>query len=194
MPDHCAGAPWPRPAGGNAASDRAGPRAVPWPTLAPGWKAMRERVVARISRDPHGNWLVTFPGIRGAHTYGRSLNQLRRRIPEVLRLWDRNPARVEIVEVIDLPASLKQAISVARKQRLELEERSQAVQREMEKTIKRLQSQLRLGVRDSGELLGISPQYAHKLRHRSNGARMAEPGILSGPVSIPRVRLRGRAR
>ena len=132
---------------------------------------MKERLVARIRRDRDGNWLVTFPEIRGAHTYGRSLNQLRRRIPEVLRLWDRDPARVDIVEVLELPTSLKQAISAATKQRVELEERSQAMQRDLERTILRLQSELNLGVRDSGELLGISPQYAHKLRHRTGVGR-----------------------
>src|SRR5450759_3072070 len=139
--------------------------------MAAGEWAMKERLVARIRRDGDGNWLVTFPGIKGAHTYGRSLNQLRRRIPEVLRLWDRDPARLEIVEVLELPTGLRQAISVATKQRLELEKRSQAVQRDMERTIRLLQSQLRLGVRDSGELLGISPQYAHKLRHRTAPGR-----------------------
>jgi predicted RNase H-like HicB family nuclease len=132
---------------------------------------MKERVVAKIRRDTEGNWLVTFPGIKGAHTYGRSLNQLRRRIPEVLRLWDRNPARVEVVEVLELPAALRQAVTTTTKQRRELEERSRAVQREMEHTIRRLQTQLRLGVRDTGELLGISPQYAHKLRHAGSGRR-----------------------
>jgi predicted RNase H-like HicB family nuclease len=126
---------------------------------------MKERIVAKIRRDPDGNWLVTFPGIKGAHTYGRSLNQLRRRIPEVLRLWDHNPARVEVVEVLELPAALRRAVTTTTRQRRELEERSRAVQREMEQTIRRLQTQLRLGVRDTGELLGISPQYAHKLRH-----------------------------
>jgi hypothetical protein len=133
--------------------------------------AMRERVVAKIRRDSDGNWLVTFPGIRGAHTYGRSLNQLRRRIPEVLRLWDRDPAHIDVVEVLDLPASLKQAIAARTTQRRELEERSRTVQREMEQTIRRLQTQLRLGVRDTGELLGISPQYAHKLRHAPTAGR-----------------------
>ena len=127
---------------------------------------MKQRVVARIRRDRDGSWLVTFPEIRGAHTYGRSLNQLRRRIPEVLRLWDRDPAHVDIVEVLDLPTSLRRAISAATKKRRESEEQSQAAQRALEKTIQRLQSQLKLGVRDTGELLGISPQYAHKLRHR----------------------------
>jgi len=145
---------------------------------------MKQRVVARIRRDPDGNWLVTFPAIKGAHTYGRSLNQLRQRIPEVLRLWDRDPAHIEIVEVIDLPTNLRQAISLARKQRLELEKRSKAVLRDMERTIRRLQSQLKLGVRDSGELLGISPQYAHKLRHRNDVSRSAHvrKGVTAHPA------------
>jgi predicted RNase H-like HicB family nuclease len=140
---------------------------------------MKQRVLARIRRDRDGSWLVTFPEIRGAHTYGRSLNQLRRRIPEVLRLWDRDPARVDIVEVLDLPASLKQAISIATKQRRESEERSRVAQRDLERTIQRLQSQLKLGVRDTGELLGISPQYAHKLRHRKDVTKAA-------PKRLPR--------
>jgi len=134
---------------------------------------MKQRVVARIRRDRDGSWLVTFPEIRGAHTYGRSLNRVRRRIPEVLRLWDRDPARVDIVEVLDLPASLKQAISIATKQRRESEERSRVAQRDLERTIQRLQGQLKLGVRDTGELLGISPQYAHKLRHRKDVTKAA---------------------
>ena len=132
---------------------------------------MNERIVAKIRRDKDGSWLVTFPDIRGAHTHGRSLNQLRRRIPELLRLWDRDPTHVELVEILELPNNLRKAISVVTKQRRELEERSQAARRDMERTIQRLQSQLKLGVRDTGELLGISPQYAHKLRHRKDVGR-----------------------
>jgi predicted RNase H-like HicB family nuclease len=146
---------------------------MPWPALASGTQAMKQRVVARIRRDRDGSWLATFPEIRGAHTYGRSLNQLRKRIPEVLRLWDRDPARLDVVEVLDLPTSLRKAISIATKHRREAEERTNAAQRELERTILRLQSQLKIGVRDTGELLGISPQYAHKLRHRK-GARKVE--------------------
>jgi len=107
------------------------------------------------------------------------LNQVRRRIPDVLRLWDRDPAQVDIVEVLDLPTSLKKAISITVEQRREAEECNQAAQRGLERTIERLQSQLKIGVRDSGELLGISPQYAHKLRHRK-GVRKA------GSTRLPR--------
>ena len=174
MPNNGARAPWSRPACRNAPGDRARPRAMPWPSLAAGARAVKEHIVARIRRDKDGSWLATFPDIRGAHTYGRSLSQLRRRIPDLLRLWDRDPARVDVVEVLELPTSLKQAISAATKQRVELEERSQAMQRDLERTIRRLQSQLNLGVRDSGELLGISPQYAHKLRHRKGVGRSVE--------------------
>jgi hypothetical protein len=39
-------------------------------------------------------------------------------------LPDRDPARVDIVEVLDLPTSLKRAISIATKQRREAQERT----------------------------------------------------------------------
>ena len=134
----------------------------------------KERVIAKIRRDKEGNWLVTFPGIRGAHTYGRSLAQLRRRIPEVLQLWDRNPKNVDLVEVLELPANVKKAIATTTQQRRELEAQTRKVQEGMEQTIRQLQTQLRLGVRDSGELLRISPQYAHKLRRpRSRAIKAA---------------------
>ena len=136
---------------------------------------MKERVVAKIRRDRDGNWLVTFPQIRGAHTYGRSLAQLRRRIPEVLKLWDRDPSDVELVEVLELPANVKKAIKTTTESRRDLEVRARKVQQELEKTIKQLQTQMRLSVRDSGELLRISPQYAHKLR--GAGARRLKAAV-----------------
>jgi len=136
---------------------------------------MKERVVAKIRRDPDGNWLVAFPQIRGAHTYGRSLAQLRRRIPEVLQLWDRNPKDVELVEVIELPPSVKRAISTTTERRRQLELQARKVQQDLKKTIKQLQTQMRLSVRDSGELLRISPQYAHKLR--GAGARRLKAAV-----------------
>src|SRR5579859_3860632 len=141
------------------------PRALPWPTLAAGWRSpVKERIVAKIRRDRDGNWLATFPQIRGAHTYGRSLAQLRRRIPDVLTLWDKDPTHVELVEVLELPPNVKKAIKTTTENRRDLEVRARKVQQELERTIKQLQIQMRLSVRDSGELLRISPQYAHKLR------------------------------
>lgn len=129
-----------------------------------------ERIVASIKRDKEGIWSVSFPEIQGAHTYGRSLSQLRRRIPEVLRLWDKDPRKVEVIEQLELPEALRVAIADTARSRRELERRNQDVQRELSRTIGRLQRQLGLGVRDTGELLGISPQYAHKLRRRAAGS------------------------
>jgi hypothetical protein len=48
------------------------------------------------------------------------------------------------------------------------------------------ESQLKLGVRDSGELLGISPQYAHKLRHRKDVSRSAKVRKAALPVYLGR--------
>ena len=129
---------------------------------------MKQQLIATIRRGRDSNWLLTFPEIPGAHTYGRSLSQLRRRIPELLRLWDRDPARVHVVEVLELPVTIKRAIAQTTSQRRELEARSRPVQRELGRTIESLQNRLSLGVRDTGELLGISPQYVHKLRQTSS--------------------------
>lgn len=128
---------------------------------------MKSQIVARIHRDKQGNWLVSFPSVPGAHTYGRSLGQLRRRIPEVLQLWDVDPKRTDVIEVIQLPAALRAAIERSAKRREKLALEGRHLQAELQATIGRLHSQLRLGVRDSGELLGISPQYVHKLRRLS---------------------------
>lgn len=145
---------------------------------------MKERVVAKITRDPNGNWLVAFPEIRGAHTYGRSLAQLRRRIPEVLKLWDRNPKDVDVVEVIELPSNLKKAIATTTERRKQLEVQARKVQEDLKETVRKLQSEMRLSVRDTGELLTISPQYAQKLR----GAKTARARRAAARRSVHRSR------
>ena len=125
---------------------------------------MKQRVVVRIRRDDTGNWLATFPTIKGAHTYGRSLTQLRRRLPEVLRLWDIDPTRIQLVEDLEMPAATRRLVELATKGRRDLDEQSRRVMANLQEAIASLQTQLGLGVRDSGELLGVSPQYVHKLR------------------------------
>jgi len=82
----------------------------------------------------------------------------------VLTLWDRDPSDVELVEVLELPANVKKAIKTTTESRRDLDVRARKVQQELEKTIKQLQTQMRLSVRDSGDMLRISPRYAHKLR------------------------------
>ncbi|MGH7903855.1 MAG: hypothetical protein ACREPA_06980 [Candidatus Dormibacteraceae bacterium] len=157
---------------------------------------MNEEIVAKIRPGRDGSWLVSFPAIVGAHTYGRSLSQLRRRIPELLRLWDRDPTRMAIVEVVELPTTLKQAVDRTRKERRDLELRSREVQRDLEKTIGRLQARLGLSVRDSGDLLGISPQYVHKLRRRRSAAQgpSSSAANLRKGTTAPRSRERSQAR
>lgn len=136
---------------------------------------MKQRLIVRIQRDDAGNWLASVPAIKGAHTYGRSLTQLRRRLPELLRLWDQDPATVELVEELEMPANVRAAVELATRGRKELEEQSRRVLSDLQAAIARLQSQLGLGVRDSGELLGVSPQYVHKLR-RSNPSPTSTTG------------------
>lgn len=128
-----------------------------------------KKVTALIRRDSDGSWLVSFPQVPGAHTYGRSLSQLRRRIPEVMRLWELDPERVEIVESIYLPPTLKAAVERAWASRDELNGHVIEVQRDLKAIIDRLEQKLRLGVRDTSELLGLSFQRVHQLRNERTG-------------------------
>ena len=133
-------------------------------------RKVAKRITARIERDRDGSWLVNFPAVPGAHTYGRSLSQLRRRIPEVLRLWDVDPAVVQIVEEIELPPRFRTAIERAAQERADLQQETDRLQRDLERTAEQLQKELGLGVRDTGELLGLSYQRVHQLRQRQSTA------------------------
>ncbi len=48
---------------------------------------MSEAYRVVIERDETGAWIARVPGLRGCHTYGRTLNEVRRRIREALSLW-----------------------------------------------------------------------------------------------------------
>ena len=98
-----------------------------------------------------------------------------RGIPEVLRLRDRDPGQVDVVEVSELPAGLKAAISTATKQRRELEQQGLAVQRTWKRFVA-CRANCVLAFKTRVGLSGISPQYAHERRR----ARLHRTPIRNG--------------
>src|SRR5215204_7701437 len=91
---------------GNAPGDRTGSGAVPRTDVAV-MKSGKYRVV--FERDGSGAWIARVPRVRGCHTYGRTLQQARRRIREALSLWVEDADSVELVEDVRLPASVRNA-------------------------------------------------------------------------------------
>ena len=116
-----------------------------------------------IVRDESGAWLARVPDVPGCHTYGRTLEQARRRIREALDLWVSDAARAELEFRVRLPAGMRAEIKRARSAR----ERSARAQLDAhEATVhaaKDLTDGLGLSLRDASELLDLSYQRVHQL-------------------------------
>jgi predicted RNase H-like HicB family nuclease len=116
--------------------------------------------------DESGAWIVRIPAIRGCHTYGRTLNQARRRIREALSLWVDDAEDALIEEQVRLPATARLALQRAKRARERAERAQSRAQEETERTARALLDELGIGMRDAGELLGLSHQRVQQLvRH-----------------------------
>jgi predicted RNase H-like HicB family nuclease len=116
-----------------------------------------------FARDETGAWIASVPGVRGCHTYGRTLNEARRRIREALSLWVDDAETAELGEEIRLPSDARQAIQRSSAARLRAEQGRENAQRATTAAAELLVQRLGLGVRDAGELLGLSYQRVQQL-------------------------------
>jgi len=126
---------------------------------------MKSETVYRvvIERDEAGAWLAHVKGVRGCHTYGRTLDQVRRRIREALSLWVEDADTAELLEEIRLPGDARQAIQRSSAARTRAERGRENAQRVTTAAAKLLVERQGLGVRDAGELLGLSYQRVQQL-------------------------------
>ena len=124
-------------------------------------KAASYRVV--LERDESGAWIARVPRVPGCHTYGRTLEQARRRIREALALWIEDADVAELVEDVRLPAAAREAIRRSRRARSAAEARRLDAQLATAEAAQALVEELHLGVRDAGELLGLSHQRVQQL-------------------------------
>jgi predicted RNase H-like HicB family nuclease len=116
-----------------------------------------------LERDERGAWLARVPSVRGCHTYGRTLDQARRRIREALELWVDDAANAELEEEIHLPQPARAAIRRTRAARARVERDREEANAETLATARVLVEDLALGLRDAAELLGISHQRVQQL-------------------------------
>lgn len=137
----------------------------------------RTTVTARFSRDPSGAWLVSFPSIPGAHTYGRTLRTARRRIPEVLELFNLDPQQVEVAEEYELAGPARKAIGDLESARRDLQRAVDRSRQLLEKALDELQRRMRLSTRDAGEILGISHQRVAQLLGSTRPMKTRAPTV-----------------
>ena len=124
-------------------------------------KPGKYRVV--FERDESGAWIARVPAVRGCHTYGRTIDQARRRIREALGLWVDDAETAELVEEIRLPTHLLRAIRESRAARTRAEKERTNAQTATAATARALVNELHLGLRDAAELLGLSHQRVQQL-------------------------------
>ena len=122
---------------------------------------MSYRVV--LERDETGAWLARVPSVPGCHTYGRTLEQARRRIRQALELWVDDAPSADLLFDIRLPAEIREKLRGVRTAR----RRSTRAQLEASTAVSRaardLTERLGLSLRDAGELLGVSHQRVQQL-------------------------------
>jgi predicted RNase H-like HicB family nuclease len=116
-----------------------------------------------IERDESGAWIATVAGVAGAHTYGRSLRQVRQRVREALSLWvddaDGSELEFEVHLQRDARTALRRASS-ARQATVEAAKASSATTNDAAVCLVR---DCGLSLRDAAELLGLSHQRLQQL-------------------------------
>jgi predicted RNase H-like HicB family nuclease len=135
-------------------------------------------------RDESGSWIARVPAIRGCHTHGRTLDQARRRIREALALSVDDAPTAELDEDVRLPVKARLAVARSRHARHEAERIGDEAREATREAVRTLVQDAHLGLRDAGELLGLSHQRIQQL------ARGALKGQL---VSTSELRARARS-
>ena len=122
---------------------------------------MSYRVV--FSRDETRAWIADVPEVPGCHTYGRTLEQARRRIREALALYVDDAAEVELDEEVSLPRAARDALRQSQAARAAADRERARAQTSSRDAARLLVRQLHMGLRDAGELLGLSHQRVQQL-------------------------------
>jgi predicted RNase H-like HicB family nuclease len=121
----------------------------------------RYRVV--FERDDGRAWIAHVPSVRGCHTYGRTIDQARKRIREALALWVDDAETAELVEDVRLPPRALEAVRRSRDARRRATEQRGKAQETTAKAARTLVEELDLGLRDAADLLGLSYQRVQQL-------------------------------
>jgi predicted RNase H-like HicB family nuclease len=116
-------------------------------------------------RDETKWWVARVPRIRGCHTQGRTIDEARSRIREALSLFVEGADAVELVDIVKLPSDVNRQLVAYRSARSKAVKEQERAQSRAKSVVKILTKKMRLSVRDTGKLLGLSHQRVQQLLH-----------------------------
>jgi len=122
----------------------------------------RRRYTVVFEQDESGAWIASVPSVPGCHTYGRSLNEARKRIREALSLFVRNARTAELSEQIRLPAEIRLVVRRGTSARVRADRATREAQRAASDAAGRL-IDAGYSLRDAAALLGLSHQRVAQL-------------------------------
>ena len=122
---------------------------------------MSYKAVYRRDEDSK-HWLVKIPAIPGCHSYGRSLSEARANIREALSLFAQDAETATIEDDIKLPAAVSGKLSGWYGVVKRLRDAQTQADITRDELLAALKAQ-HLGMRDIGELVGVSHQRIHQL-------------------------------
>jgi len=125
------------------------------------------RYTAVFEPDAAGRWLAHVAEVPGCHTHGRTLDQARRRLREALSLWVDDAGGAELAEDVRLPSRARESLRRSRAARLRAEQERTTAAKAVREAARTLVDELHLGLRDAGELLGLSHQRVQQLVRES---------------------------
>lgn len=118
-------------------------------------------------RDESGSWIAEVPSVPGCHSYGRTIEQARERVRDALDLWVRDAGSAYLVDDVRLPSRLRASVKRAHAERKKAEQQHERAQRTAAQAATELTRDLRVSLRDAGEVLGLSRQRIQQLTART---------------------------